>query len=425
VINPYIVDWNIDVNSRDVLERLRAKGLLRFDSKKRTWSFGHHQAQAYFAAAAIAANSELLEQVIPEVSDYWWREVLALLAGLLPDPSQFVFDLIDHDELVAANCAEAVQGLLDSNTTEAVIDGLVERMRSEGTLRRKYIVERLGNSPHPKAMQALLLTMHQQWSSKVLMAIVLAVAGFIAEHPEVDIAEEEAELLARSHRAYEPVADVLNLCMHLIQHQSNRWKKKWVDQLIDIAERQAGPPLPCGLAAIGLGFANDTEARQHLLRLFRADDSDDMISWCALEALSLQADEEEVRKVAVLALNDTSEAARRRRSQAIFLLGHMEHDQKIIAYIIEALADECPSVRAAAVEALADKDLSGGRARKSIEELLQVETDPVVLRKAAESLGRIGTYNTIPLLAQHTANPNTQTRRAVKKAILDIRERQA
>jgi HEAT repeat protein len=63
--------------------------------------------------------------------------------------------------------------------------------------------------------------------------------------------------------------------------------------------------------------------------------------------------------------------------------------------------------------------------RIKIEGLLATESDSWVLRKAAETLGRIGTVDSIAVLEQYVRHEVARTRRMMQHAIAEIRQRQA
>jgi hypothetical protein len=148
---------------------------------------------------------------------------------------------------------------------------------------------------------------------------------------------------------------------------------------------------------------------------------DDFVAWCAVEAL-IHSKHPEVYEYAMKHL--TSKGPRRKqpshhRARAVYLLGWVGEGSEELLH--QALKDRDSFVRGYAIEAIARRDLVG--ARQDIEKMLISESEPFVLRKAAEALGRIGTLQTIPLLEQHLFQENAHARWSVRMAIAEIKER--
>jgi HEAT repeat protein len=95
------------------------------------------------------------------------------------------------------------------------------------------------------------------------------------------------------------------------------------------------------------------------------------------------------------------------------------------AVLMKALEDHDPLVRGFAIQAIVRLRFSG--VLKRFEDLLEKETEPVVLRKAAEALGQIGTPGSIKVLESKLkvdiVQKNQSVRSAYRSAIQEIRER--
>lgn len=425
----YLHEWHANHDWWAILNAFEKAEFLQCDPQLRLWSFCHQRAQAYFAAAALVADPAQRQAVVGEAADYRWRPVLELLTGLLPDPSSFVFELIDRDALVAALCVDAAGKAANPRTISAVIDALLERMKLESSLRRQPIVERIGQSTHPRVLETLLRALQQEWSSKVVMSILFAICTWSANHPEVSVAETETELLRASAREQRSVADVLIHCQTCWDYQSGKKRKAAIDELIKIVQEATHPQLVRGLAAIGLGIAKTATARRVLLERFQMKETNDFVAWCGTEALSLLRHHRDVESAAIALCEEQEyqkEEWARHRARAIYLLGHMRKDNTTAQRLAQALHDQSPFVRSCAVEALAQMDLRTGLARRQIEQLLdpqpdtKAEADPMVLRNIAEALGRIGNVSTVAKLKPYLHHEVARTRWAVQQAIVEI-----
>jgi HEAT repeat protein len=428
VITDYLHEWQEPHHWRDVLATLNEAEMLQCDERLRRWSFRHPRAQAYFAAAALAVDTGQLQTVLAQVSDYRWRPVLELLTGLLSDPSEFIFDLIDRDALVAALCADAAGKSVNPRITSAVIDALLERMKQENSLRRQSIVERIGKSGHPRALETLLLALRQEWSSKVLMSIIFSMREWCESYPQISIADTEARLMHSSPRQHRAVADVLVACQTCWSFKTRKQRQQAIDELGRILLDVQRPRLDRGIAAIGLGIADTNETRALLLDLIKQEDADDFVAWCCIEALGLLSMSKDVEAVVIAFCDDEGyqdESWARHRARAVYLLGRMRQDDMTANRLLKALQDPSPLVRSCAVESLAQMDLRTGIARRQIELLLETESDPVVVRNIAEALGHIGVLSTIARLRPYLRHEVARTRWAAQRAIDEILARHA
>jgi HEAT repeat protein len=196
-----------------------------------------------------------------------------------------------------------------------------------------------------------------------------------------------------------------------------------VDKLVAILRKRTNSSKRRGLAAIGLGFSDTPDARDALVEVMTNEKSDDFVAWCAVEALT-QSSHPEVFDCAA-SLVRTKEHGRKQlsfvRVRAVYLLGWVGKNAEAENLLREALRDRNCFVRGYAVEATARLDMVG--ARKEIERILQEDTEPFVLRKAAEALGKIGTLESIPILEQHLYKGQAGNRWAVRQAVAEIQIR--
>lgn len=442
LVSGYLDSWNEPYHWRQAVNALRDEyEVLERDSQRR-WKFSNRTTQAYYAAEAVLSDTSSLGPVLSNLSDYWWREMLEILVGLVTEPTVLFFELIDRDALVAANSVQYAGRELDGRVIDAVIDALVQRMGQESSARRKFIVERIGESPHPRAPEALFMALHREDSSMVVKAIARALWSRARRNAETaeqigkcidELEEVEVDVLRASPRTGEPVIGALRA------YARSRAEKE--------AEQQAGkealaaymtdadePPLRRGLAAVYLGqYAAenvcDEEARQALLALFTDAEVNDFVAWCATEALTACVHEEVEAKAVALCQEKAYRKPqwRRHRARAVYLLGWVSGKEETGALVQQGLRDEENEfVRGYAVESMARLDLPN--ARTLIEERMkpegdEPETDPDVLRKMAEALAQIGTMDSIPVLQRYLRHERTRTRHMMRRAIAEIRQR--
>ncbi|MBK6769401.1 MAG: HEAT repeat domain-containing protein [Ardenticatenales bacterium] len=116
--------------AEDVAPERRSSGLLWWLSDDR-FTFVHASAQAYFAAAAIAADFEAHRaRLLDRASDPWWQPVVVFTAGHLdgPNAARLADDLrrAGHVELAGLALAEAIDA--PEPLVEAVAAALLERL---------------------------------------------------------------------------------------------------------------------------------------------------------------------------------------------------------------------------------------------------------------------------------------------------------
>ena len=440
-VSGYLEQWNESQQWRQAANALRDDYELLERDDERRWKFSNRTTQAYYAAEAALSEPARLNAVLSELSDYWWREMLEILVGLVPEPTVLFFELIDRDALVAANSVQYAGREIDSRVVDAVIDALVERMGQEGSARRKFIVERIGESSHARAPEALFMALHRDDSSMVVEAIARALWGRVKRNAETDediadrideLEKVEANVLHASPRTGKPVISALRA-----------YAQSRADAETDRAEGREGliscmmdgdePQLRRGVAAVYLGqFAAENvceeEARRALLELFADPEVHDFVAWCATEALTACVHEEVEAKAVALFQDEAYRKPqwRRHRARAVYLLGWVSGKAKTGALVEKGLRDDNPFVRGYAVESIARLDLPD--ARTLIEERMDPESDnpekdPEVLRKMAEALAQIGTVASIPILQRHLRHERTRTRHMMRGAISEIRQR--
>ncbi len=430
VVKDYLAKWNEPFYWRDVAAALREAELLARDNR-RQWSFSDRKMAAYFAARAVLQDPKLQKPILQDLSDYWWQEMLVMLVGLMIDPTDLVLKLVDGDVLVAANCVDLRMGSVGGQAIDALIGGLIERMFQENSFRRRYIVERIGESKHPRVPEALLRALEREWSSLVTIAIARALKKWADGDPNgmKAIREAEATTVSYSSRAPYSVANIVKL----YGLAGNPCEE---NALIERLRNRRLPALIRGLAAAGLGcFAVSQRAQDALFDVADSQRDASYVVWCAVEALAQMrsggvAEQANARRLKTPSLKGkrTENPARAdRRARLTYLLGRVSREPETSKVLFEAsLTDPSQRVRCYAIDAMTQLNLEG--ARRHIEGILQAgsdgETTLHVLRKATEALAQIGTVESIFVLKRFLDSPHGgQLRLTVRKAIKDIRER--
>ncbi len=413
VVAEYLKEWNELYHWREIVDDLVATEMLK-QNDGRQWSFYDRTVAAYFAAIAIVHDPTQLDKVLADIANPWWRDTLEILVGLWLKPKQLFFELIDRNALVAANCIEFGRPIVDRVVEDDLIDALIERMGQESSTRRKYIVERIGESNQPRTAAALLLALEREWSNLVIMAIVKALKTCAQRNLGPLKIAEEIILPSVSGRG-ESLVELLHL-RETTGHEV---------ELMNLVKNPRQSQKIRGVAAIGLGLVGTEAARHALLTLFQARNFDAFVEWCVVEALT-QLDYPEVQAVAYRIYQTKKRAIwASHRARAIYLLGWMSRQPETGNILNQALTDTNPFVRGDAIGAMAKLDLIDARAK--IEHLFTEEQDPFVLRKAAEALGHMGTVDSIATLERYLRYERARTRwmvrKRVHKAILEIKPR--
>ncbi len=422
VIN-HIQDWHEKFTWRDA-----AAALEDFDTFKRNerrqWQFVDRSSQAYFAASAIAQDSNLLPRLLDEASDYTWRDTLDILVGIIDNPSGLLFELADRDPLVAARCFGLARPPLDPRIQRTLLDTLIDRLGRESSEGRAAIASFLSQNPLSNTKPALLDAMRHEGRSGVLLALIRALLPLADKPPKsreelqeqldyldaMDRVEAEIGLWALRvdlGRCQPPTpADILQ-----IQQIEERFKAILLDP--------TQPELVSGTAAIILGLIGSDFARQALLSVWNKGALPIFLGWCVSEGLA-QIKHPEVEEAALTALDSTTPA---QRVWGYYLLGWVGTQRQVTSQLFQTLKDKKADVklRGYAAEAIGRLDPLEGK--KKLEERLTQEEDPWVLRKIIQSLCLIGGLDSIPLLEASLKSGWVQLRGVVRSAVSEIRRR--
>ena len=428
---------------RDFLKTLTQKALL-LNPVKRTYSFTERIYGDYFAAEAAIKDKQCQRYMLGEISDYWWRDMLEILVGLDEDPADLFYEMIDRDALVAALCVQSAPFKPDSQVYSALIDGLAEQMENKSTTRRKEIVDRIVQSGHPRVPEVLLRRLHREWASLVLLAIARGLEQWKQTPGQIqELVKKEAAVLEGLPLETEPLRDWLQIktpiCPKPDECQDDGAFPEELEQMKNILDDVNRPEKMRGLAAISLGLSGYKRAGDKLLEIIQKPDMNDLVAWCAVEALA-EFPRPDVRGCVYDLLMeyrsvDFKNQPSRYRARLIYLLGFLSAEvsaketgstptsQEVLR---QALVDDEPAVRGFAINAWVR--LNYKDAQMEVENIIKKNDEkPLVLRKAAEAIGLIGTRDSIRLLESRLALPvvkeNQSVRSAYRKAIKEIQER--
>jgi len=184
-----------------------------------------------------------------------------------------------------------------------------------------------------------------------------------------------------------------------------------LEKMASDPERFQSPGRLRGLAAISLGISGYKRAGDILLDVAQQPDMNDFVAWCAVDALA-EFPHPDVRACVYDLLMeyrapDFKDKPARYRARLMYLLGFLnaeistretgalasETSQHILQ---DALQDPDAVVRGFAISAWVR--LNYKDALEQVQKVIDTDDKPLVLRKAAEALGQIGTRDSIALL---------------------------
>jgi HEAT repeat protein len=418
-ISAYLKAWNEPYRWRQVADFLyRGVGVLE-RNEMRFWIFREHVTCAYFAAGSIMQHPDRLDTLYNATGSNRWPEIFTLLIGLLDDPRDLCYELIDRDVFIAAQCIRFSGRTVEDRVIDAVVDALIEQMAKENSNRRRRIVMHLGESGHPRALEALLRTIQRDWSSYVVLGVIQSIVLWMNRNPDSAWPALQAQLDRL------PYGSLMGQAIKLAGRfeDADLEPERWLAIVAEPGQHRLVP----GMAVMCMGFGQTAACRDALLTLLQRNDLDEFLFWCGIEALTLYKQSEDQKKIAEVAKEvymqpaDPNVRVDSRRSRAVYILGWINQESSIPGILSNALADDDPYVRRYAINAMARLDIVNARAQ--IEQQLQFEDDPRVLREIALALGAIGDMNTIALLTRHMHDEHSRTRHSIKLAINEIRDR--
>ena len=422
-IQEFLRAWNEPYSWRQVAEFLKGAEILKRDDHRR-WSFRHKSTIAYFAAAALSKQPVRLDAVLDDLQGIWWHDALAILIGLLVEPTELCYRLIDRDVYVAAYCVRFSGREVDNRVIDALVDTLIEEMAQETSRRRREIILQIGETGHPRAIDALLVALQRDWSSTVIEGTVRAMALW-TENQKSGLEKLQEELKVKGVK--EADREMIELCVSQLLRKDN--KKFPMVKVQKTISNQKARKLTQGLAALALGFRNDPTCRDVLIEMLRNSHSSQFVTWCGVEALTHYCGDKDVTAAAKDILEQPGASGDGYdpdiRKRAAYLLGWVGSNSGTKDILFQVLRDEDmdPGVTIYAVDAAVRLHLIG--IQEELETILQKETRPAesVERKIIESLGEIGDLDSIKVLELLQMSDSAQTRRLAKRAIIAINNR--
>lgn len=416
-ISEYLKTWHEPFTWRQVIHFLRNTGIMLRDDYRR-WHFCNRSTQAYFTAAAVVQDSSLLNTVLENVSDFWWREPLEILVSLIDEPSKLLFELLDRNLIVTAHCLQFVSPPIDQTIIKAVIDAIIEQMRFERAAGREQLLKLLLETGYLPSKNLLWQMLYREQKSLVIMAIANALT-----HPQLH--QNEGDFVygeEYQHFEIDPELEkVITTWRDYITAQDKKKKAEIEKNLVSFLKKPQAKVQ--GLAAIALGFIGADSARKALLQQLNQPQVNELVAWCVVEALT-QMKQLEVEEAA-LKLYKQPEQSISQRTRAIYLLGNVGGGFSDTPDILfEALNDANPEIRGYAARAVGRLGLVNGQGR--LEERLERpdrETNGWTLRRFIEALGKVGTLESIRVLERYLHHEQLRTRRRTREAISEIRRR--
>jgi hypothetical protein len=431
-ITSHLAEWHEPYTWREVTQRFRRHEVMISD-ERRQWRFLNRSTQAYFVAAAIYRNPALQSSALENASDFWWREPLEILVGLLDEPSQLLFELIDRDALVATHCFQFVGQPVEQRVVDSLIDALVERMRYERAPGRAQLIRLVSKTGYLPPQNLLWQLLYREQKSLVLMALARALTDANLRRTQYNfspIPETEAINIDPA------LLGVINLWQEHILTELEVVKSAVEAELISLL-RFGGKEKERvrGLAAIALGYigteVSRVQVREALLVELKRSRPNQFVAWCVTDALS-QIKHEAVEQAAIKLYqqhqSSPDEIGQQRCVYAVYLLGGMVGRFEETAKILyEALDSAHMKIRGYAAFSLGR--LGPIEARERLEERLasrnpeKREQNLWVLRRMVEALGRVGTLESIRVLEPYLRHEQRRTRQRVREAITEIRRR--
>ncbi|MBI5578751.1 MAG: HEAT repeat domain-containing protein [Deltaproteobacteria bacterium] len=461
-ITAYLKEWREDIGWRDALDRLEQSRAFVTDERRSRWYFESRNTQSYFSAAAMTKDNELMTKGLENASDPKWTETFEILAGILPDPSRLLFELVDRDARVAARCFGVARPPIPESFQDALLDELVDALGRETAEGREEIARFLSRYPLRNAEQVLLNALQREWRSGAILAMsqallpVVEPADPLDDDLEFDLQSKDErdrfKAVVRIWRGYVEGPPVIEAEHH--PDLARRWRENGESRLIRIMESRRQSDLVRGVAAVVLGSLGSDSAIDRLLAWWRRGQMTETFGWCVTEALAHigRSMIEGVRQAAMNAVCrhsakasggktadippkeaaaggrrssvNTSDAQRElRRAWAFYLLGYLGTGETYSDLLTLALVDprESAKVRGYAAQALGG--LQPKEARQVLQDALARESDLWVVRKVVQALGNVGTPDSVPILENYLRTGRVQVRKSVQRSIANINQR--
>ena len=419
-VTSFLDTWHENAQWRSVCHKLRELGMLsRRDD--RHWTFCNRTTQSYFAASMVIFDRSRLAPILAKASEFWWRETLEILAGLVQDPSELIYRLVDENAVVAAHCLKLTGKKVKQSVSDMLVDALIEQIRGGTLAEREEVIMLLGESGHPRVKEVLLKQLLQE--SRCRLVLVTVQALWVLAHSDAPKSMDNIEIGLRAEQQVQRIEALIDL-WRIYGSATSEGHTNIEERLISVLCATKGEKVERvrGIAAIVLGFLGTDKARQTLLSIWQDHHTPDALASCVAESLTqIKHPEVEAEAMKIFKSQRRGESWRQRRARAVYLLGWVGTSQETVEALFQALDNNSPEVRANAAQSIGR--LEPQAACQNLEKRLAVEQDASVLTALIEALDVVGTHESLPLLEGYLTNSSTQTRHAARRAIDNIRSR--
>lgn len=416
----FLEAWHEPAHWRSVCRKLREMGMLTRRDDRR-WTFCNRTTQSYFAASTVTFDRSRLDPILARASDYWWRETLEILAGLLQEPSDLIYKLVDENAVVAAHCLTLTGKKVKQSVSDMLVDALIEQIQDGTLAEREEVVMLLGQSGHPRVKGVLLKELLQESTCRLVLVIVQSL--WVLAHSDAPKSVDKIEAELRSEQKVHRMEALIDLwrAYGSADLDGQAVIEEHLTSVLCAKEAERVDRVR-GIAAIVLGFLGTDKARQTLLGVWQERSTPDALASCVAESLTqIKHPDVEAAAMKMYKSRHRGENWQQRRARAVYLLGWVGTNPETIETLFQALNNDAPDIRANA--ALSIGRLEPQAARQNLEKRLAEEQDTNVLPALIEALEVVGTSETLPLLEGYLSNPSTQTRQAVRRAIATIQAR--
>jgi HEAT repeat protein len=419
----YLQEWHEPGHWRAIGRVLRRLGVLRRTVDRR-WEFSNAITHAYFAAAAVRQDTELIEAFTDHASDVQWHESFEILTGLQPNPAELIFRLIDLNTILAAHCIAATGRSFDPTLGNTLVDALIDKMHTGLRRERDEVVQLLSQSGSPKVKDVFLKTLYEEKDSRFILTIAHALWVMAQAKParSVELLQQDLKRI-RPTRRVEVVVDLWVAHTNSEPAAQDEIQKSLM-ALLKRSEDDRLSRVSC-VAAIALGSIGTEQARQTLLEAWLRQDLDEILAACIVESLT-QIRHDEVERTALDVYSDAKYRTKDGESflaQSIYLLGRVGSRPEHVQTLYRALEDPLADVRRNAAFSIGRLELADARQRLEARLSEKKEKSEPVICNIIEALGRIGTPETIELLNDFLRHEASSIRRGARESIVEIATR--
>ncbi len=343
--------WHEPAHWRSVCHKLREIGMLMRRDDRR-WTFCNRTTQSYFAASLVSFDRSQLDPILERASDFWWRETLEILAGLLQEPSDLIYQLVDVNAVVAAHCLTLTGKKVKQNISDMLVDALIERMRLGTLAEREEVVMLLGQSGHPRAEKVLLKELQQETICRLVLVTIQSL--WVLAHSDGSKSVDKIVAGLSSELQSTRMKSLIDI-WYVYASVDPAGQAEIEERLISVLCAQDGDQIERvrGVAAIILGFLGTDKARGTLLELWQDRRTPNSLASCIAESLTqVKHPDVEAAAMKVYKSSRRGKSWGQRRARAIYLLGWVGTSQETIDTLFQALNHPQEDIRASAAQSI-------------------------------------------------------------------------